>query len=109
MADLRSPVVGAHDYVPRPRARWIASSTGFRGYTRPLCVSHPLVRAAEAAASTIPASCPEPWMEPLARRQLGPAVAGQLFQLHGAPPASYLSLGLGGGLQHDAPHYSISW
>jgi hypothetical protein len=47
-------------------------------------------------------------MEPLARRQQGLAVAGQLFQLHGAPPASYLGLGLGGGLRRDAPHHSIS-
>jgi hypothetical protein len=45
-------------------------------------------------------------MEPLTRRQLGPAVAGLLLQLHGAPPASYLGPGLGGGLRCDAPHHT---
>jgi hypothetical protein len=60
-------------------------------------------------SATVPTSCPGPRMEPLARRQLGPAVVGQLFELHGAPPTSYLGLGLGDGLQRDAPHHSISW
>jgi hypothetical protein len=64
---------------------------------------------ARAAAAAVPASRPGPKMEPLARRQLGSAVADQLFQLHGAPPASYLDPGPGGGLWCDAPHHSISW
>jgi hypothetical protein len=98
MADLRSPVAGAHDYVPGPRARWTAASVGLRGHTGPLRVSRPPVRAAVITADVVPACCPGPRMEPLARRQLGSAVAGQLFQLHGAPPASYLRPGLGGGL-----------
>jgi hypothetical protein len=69
----------------------------------------PPVRATTAAAAAVPASRPGPRMEPLARRQLGPAVVDQPFQLHGAPPASYLGPGLGGGLRRDAPHHSISW
>jgi hypothetical protein len=84
-------VPGAHDYVPRPRARWTVASTGLRGHTGTLRVSHPPVWA-------VPASRLEPRMEPLAQRRLGPAVVGQLFQLHDSPPASYLDSGLGGGL-----------
>jgi hypothetical protein len=44
-----------------------------------------------------------------ARRRLGPAVAGQLLQHHGIPPALYLGPGLGGELRHDTPHHSASW
>jgi hypothetical protein len=40
-------------------------------------------------------------MEPLAQRKLGPAVASQLLQHHGASPASYLGPGLGGGLRRE--------
>jgi hypothetical protein len=108
MADLLPPVAEAHDYVPRPRARWTVASTGLRGHTGTLRVSHPPVWAV-AAAAAVPASRLEPRMEPLAQRRLRPAVAGQLFQLHDSPPASYLGSGLGGGLQRDAPHHSISW
>jgi hypothetical protein len=108
MADLRPPMAGAHDYVPRPRAHWTAASAGLCGHIGPLHVSYPSVRATVATA-VVPESRPRPRMEPLDRRRLGPAVTGQLFQLHGAPPASYLSLGLGGRLQRDAPHYSINW
>jgi hypothetical protein len=87
VTDLRPPVVGAHDYVPRPRVRWTAASAGLRGHTGPICVSRPPVQAAAiAAADVVPASHPGPRMKPLAQQQLGPAVAGQLFQLHGAPP-----------------------
>jgi hypothetical protein len=75
--------------------------------TGPLRVSQPPFWA--AAATTVPASCPGPRMEPLARRQLGPTVADQLFQLYGAPPASNLGPGLGGRLQRGAPHHFISW
>jgi hypothetical protein len=76
------------------------------GHTGPLRVSRTSVRA--AAAADVPASRPGPRMKPLVRRQLGPAVVGQLFQLHGAPPASHLGPGLGGGLRRDAPHHSVS-
>jgi hypothetical protein len=107
VADLWPPVTGAHDYVPRTRVRWTAAFAGLRGHTGPLRVSRPPVRATAAAA--VPASRLRPRMEPLARRQLGPVVAGQLFQLHGAPPASYLGPRLGGRLRYDAPHHSISW
>jgi hypothetical protein len=69
----------------------------------------PPCRAAAAVAAIVPASHRRPRMELLAQCGLGPEVAGQLFQLHGAPPASYLDPGLGGGLQRDAPHHSISW
>jgi hypothetical protein len=48
-------------------------------------------------------------MEPLARRKMGSAVAGQVLQHHGAPPTPYLGLGLGDGLRRDAPHHSVSW
>jgi hypothetical protein len=75
--------------------------------TRPLRVSRPPVRAT-AAATAVPAGRPDPWMEPLARRKLGPTVAGQLVQYHGAPPAPYLGPGLGGGLRCDTPHHSVS-
>jgi hypothetical protein len=111
MADLQPTVAGAHDYVPRPRARWTAASAGIRVHTGPLRVSRPPVRAAAAAAAAVvvPASRPGPRMEPLSRCQLGLAVVGQLFQIRGAPPASYHDLGLGGGLRRDAPHHSISW
>jgi hypothetical protein len=84
----------------RPQA-FMATPTG------PLRVSRPPFRAAAAAA--VLASCPGPRMEPLARCQLGPTVADQLFQLYGAPPASNLGRGLGGRLQRGAPHHSISW
>jgi hypothetical protein len=97
VADLRPHVAGAHDYVPRPRARWTVASVGLCGHTRPLRISQSPVRAT-AAAAAIPTGRPGPRMEPLARRKLGPAVAGQLRQHHGAPPAPYLGLGLGGGL-----------
>jgi hypothetical protein len=108
MADLWAPMEGAHDYGPRPHARWIAASAGLRGHTGPLRVSRPPVQATAAAAAAVPASIPGPRMEPLAQRQLGSAVVGQLLQLYGAPPASYLGPGLGGGLRRDAPHHSIS-
>jgi hypothetical protein len=111
VADLRPPVAGAHDYVPRPRTRWTAAFASLRGHTGPLRVSWPPVRAtvAAVAAAVVLVSRPEPRMEPLAQCQLGPAVAGQLLQLHGAPPASYLGPGLGGELWCDAPHHSINW
>jgi hypothetical protein len=108
VADLRPPVVGAHDYIPRPRAAWTAASAGLCGHTEPLRISRPPVWATVAVV-VVPTFCLGPRMAPLARRQLGPAVAGQLFQLHGAPPTSYLSPGLGGGLRCDAPYHSISW
>jgi hypothetical protein len=80
VAVLRPLVVGAHNYVPRSRARWTAASSGLRGHTGPLSVSRPPVQAtAAAAAAAVPTSRPRPRMEPLARRQLGPAVAGQLL------------------------------
>jgi hypothetical protein len=41
---------------------------------------------ATAAAAAVPASRPSPWMEPLARRKLGPTGTDQLLQHHGAPP-----------------------
>jgi hypothetical protein len=107
MADLRPPVAGAHDYVPRPHARWTAASTGLRGHTGLLRVSRPPVRA--IAVAVVPAGRPGPRMEPLSRRRLGLAVVGQLLQHNGAPPAPYLGPGLGGGLRRDAPHHSVSW
>jgi hypothetical protein len=86
MADLRPPVAGAHYYVPQPRARWTAAFVGLRGHTGPLRVSRPPVWAtATTTGAAIPARCPGTRMQPLARCQLGPAVAGQLFQLHDAP------------------------
>jgi hypothetical protein len=99
VVDLRPLVAGAHDYVPRPRARWTAASAGLHGHIEPLRVSRSLVRTtATAAAAVVPASHPGPRMEPLARRKLGPAIAGQLLQHHGAPLTSYLGPVLGGGL-----------
>jgi hypothetical protein len=108
MANLRPLVTGPHDYVPRPCARWTATSAGLRDHTGPLCVSQPPVRATAVAATAVPAGRPGPRMEPLARHKLRPAVASQLVQHHGAPPTPYLGLGLGGGLWHDAPYHSIS-
>jgi hypothetical protein len=109
MADLRPPVAGAHDYVPWPRARWTAASVGLRGHIEPLRVSQPHVWVTAAAAAAVPASRPGPRMEPLARGKLGPAVAGQLLQHHGAPLTPFLGPGLCGGLWRNAPHHSISW
>jgi hypothetical protein len=109
VVDLRSLVTEAHDYVPRPRARCTAESTGLRGHTEPLGVSQPPVWATAIAAATVPTGRSGPRMEPLAQRQLGPAVASQLLQHHGAPPASHLGPGLGGGFRRDAPHHFISW
>jgi hypothetical protein len=87
VADLWPLVAGAHDYVPRPCARWIAMSTGLCGHTGPLRISRPPVGATvAAAAAAVPAGHPGPRMEPVARRRLGPAIAGQLLQHHGAPP-----------------------
>jgi hypothetical protein len=82
---LRPPVARAHEYVPQPRACWTAASAGLRSHTRPLRVSRPPVRATAAATTTVvPAGRPDPRMKPLARRRLGPAVAGQLLQHHDA-------------------------
>jgi hypothetical protein len=41
MADLRPPVVGAHDYVPQPRVRWTAVFIGLHGHIGSLRVSQP--------------------------------------------------------------------
>jgi hypothetical protein len=98
VADLRPPVAGAPDYVPRPRARWTAASAGLRGHTEPLCFSRPPVWVT-AAAAAVPVGRPGPRMEPLARRRLGLAVTDQLLHHHDAPPAPYLSPGLGGRLR----------
>jgi hypothetical protein len=98
-------MAGAHDYVPRPRARWTATSAGLCGHTGPLHVSRPPVQATAAAAAVVPAGRPGTSMEPLPRRKLGPIVAGQLLQHHGAPPAPYLGPGLGGGLRRDFDNY----
>jgi hypothetical protein len=67
---------GAHDYVPWPYARWTAASAGLRGCTEPLRISWTPIRA---TAATVLASHPGPRLEPLAQRQLRPAVAGQLL------------------------------
>jgi hypothetical protein len=80
VTELQPPVVGAHDYVPRPCAHWTVASIGLRDRTGPLCVSQPPVQARVAAATTGPASYPGPRMEPLARCKLGPVVDGQLLQ-----------------------------
>jgi hypothetical protein len=89
MADLRPLMAGAHDYVPRPLARWTAASAGIRSHTGPLRVSQPLVQATAAAAAIL-AGRLGPRMEPLARCQLGPAVTANSFStmvLH-PPPTS---------------------
>jgi hypothetical protein len=109
VANLRPPVAGAHDYIPRPCACWTAASAGLRGHTGPLRVSRPPIWDTAVAAAVVPAGRPGPRMEPLARCRLGPTVAGQLLQHHGVPPAPYLGPGLSGGLRRDAPHNSISW
>jgi hypothetical protein len=101
-------VSGEHDYVPQPRECWTTASVGLCGHTGPLRISRPPVRATAAAATAVPADCPGPRMEPLSQRRLGPAVAGELLQYHGAPPAPYLSPELSGGLQRDASHHSVS-
>jgi hypothetical protein len=103
---LRPPVARAHEYVPRPRACWTAASAGLRSHTRPLRVSRPPVRATAAATTTVvPAGRPDPRMEPLARRRLGPAVAGQLLQHHDAllAPTSVHGSGLGDGTVPISP------
>jgi hypothetical protein len=65
VADLWPPVAGAHDYVPRPRARWTAASAGLRGHTGPLRVSRPPVQATTAiAAAAVPAGHPAPGWNP---------------------------------------------
>jgi hypothetical protein len=79
VTDLQTPVAGAHDYVPWPRARCTTVSAGLRGHTGPLRISQPPVRAIAAAATVVLAGRPDPRMEPLARRKLGLAVADQLF------------------------------
>jgi hypothetical protein len=87
MADLWPPVAGAHDYVPRPHAHWTTTFIGLHGHIESLRVSRPPVWATAAAAGVVPAGRPSVRMEPLARCMLGPVVAGQLLQHHGAPPA----------------------
>jgi hypothetical protein len=86
VAELRPPVAGAHDYVLRPCARWTVASAGLRGLTGPLRVSRSPVQAT-ATTAAVPAGHPSPRMEPLARHRLGAAIADQLLQHHGAPPA----------------------
>jgi hypothetical protein len=104
VADLRPPVTGAHDYVPRPRAHWTAASACFCGHTGPLRIPQPPVWATPAAAATVvPAGRPGPRMEPLTRRRLRPAIAGQILQHHDAPPAPYLSPTDSGVTHHTTP------
>jgi hypothetical protein len=65
-----------------------------------------LIRVSVTWGVTAGMSHPDPRMEPLSRCKLGPAIAGQLVQHHDAPPAPYLSPGLGGGLQRNTTHHT---
>jgi hypothetical protein len=64
--------------------------------------------ASTALYTNIASPAAKPPSSTLSRR-LGPTVVGQLFQLHGDSPVSYLGPGLGGGLRRDTPYHSISW
>jgi hypothetical protein len=85
VADLWPPMAGAHDYVPRHCAHWIAASVGLRGNTGPLRVSQPPIRAIAVAA--VPVGRPDPKMEPLARCQQSLANSFITMALH-PPPTS---------------------
>jgi hypothetical protein len=108
MADLRPPVVGAHDRLPRLGAHKTAPSTGFHGHSGPLSITRVPTRPAAAAAAALLAGRSRSLtkLEPLGQRGLGPAITNQLLQHHGAPPTSDFGLGLGGRLRHDAPHHT---
>jgi hypothetical protein len=71
------------------------------GSTGPTVASTTLYTNIASPTAKPPSSTPSRW--------LGPTVVGQLFQLHGASPVSYLGPGLGGGLRRDTPYHSISW
>jgi hypothetical protein len=107
MADLRPPVVGAHDRLPRLGAHKTAPSTSFHGHARPLSITRVPTRPAAAAAALLAGrSRSLTKLEPLGQRELGPAITNQLLQHHGAPPTFDFGLGLGGRLRHDAPHHT---
>jgi hypothetical protein len=54
MTDLRPPVTGAHDRLPRPRAHRTAASAGLHGHAGPLSVTRVPTRPAAAAAPALP-------------------------------------------------------
>jgi hypothetical protein len=97
MADLRPPVEGAHDRLPRPDAHKITASAGLHGHAGPLSVTQvPTRPAAAAAALPLGHSRSLTRLEPLGRRGLGLAIASPLIQHHGTPPTSDFGPGLGG-------------
>jgi hypothetical protein len=97
MADLRSPVTGAHDRLPRPGSHRTATSAGLHGHIGPLSVTRvPTWLAAAVAALPAGRSRSLTRLEPLGWRGLGPAIAGPLLQHHDAPPTSDFGPGLGG-------------
>jgi hypothetical protein len=88
MADVCEPVAGAHRHVPRPIAHRPATAAGFHGHDEAL---HPTGLYPQEAA-TVPAgpSCASSELGTLERRRLGPAVARELLQHHGATTAPQL-------------------
>jgi hypothetical protein len=110
MADLQPPVTMANDRLPRPGAHKTVAFAGLHGHAGPLSVTRvPTQPVAAAAALPAGRSRSLTRLEPLGQRGLGPAIAGPHLQHHGAPPTSDFSPGLGGRLQRDAPHHSVSW
>jgi hypothetical protein len=88
MADVCEPVAGAHHHVPRPVAHWPAMATGLHGHDRAL---HPIGLCPRAATAVpIGPSCASSELGTLEQRGLGPTVARELLQHHGATAAPQL-------------------
>jgi hypothetical protein len=100
MVDLRPPVAGAHDRLPRPGAHRTAASACLHGHVGPLSVCRVATRLTTSAAA-LPAGHSLTRLEPLGWRGPGPAIAGPLLQHHGAPPTSDFGPGLGGRLRRN--------
>jgi hypothetical protein len=82
MTDIYEPIAGVHRHVPRPTAHRPATAAGFHGHDRTL---HPTGLCPWATAA-VPAgpSCTSSALGTLERRRLGPTVAHELLQYHGA-------------------------
>jgi hypothetical protein len=82
MVNVREPVVGAHRHVPRPGAHRPAAGAGFHGYDGALHLTRLCPRAATAVPVGL--SYASSGMGTLEQLGLGPAVARELLQHHGA-------------------------
>jgi hypothetical protein len=89
MVDVGQPMAGADRHVPRPGTYGTAVFAGLSGHTRSLHA--PRIHARAAATATVLAgrTCSFSRLDILEWRRLGPAIARELLQHHGAPTTSY--------------------